>query len=355
MRKYYAIIMVLLLVSLLLFTACKQSPEAETTAAETAKEVETTVEETSQADITEEIQSSETEKPLLIGLSLSSMDEFMRQVLNVFTEEAEAIGAEIAYTEAQNEVQKQINDIEALIARQCDIIFIRALDADGLVTAVDSCAEAGIPTFEIGGIGVNTDNLSGMVTISQTQGAEITAEFISGILEKDPDLKLKVGYIWGWKGIPFIDERYYGIFNNLQEYIDSGRVTILDEQVANFNTNEAMNVVENWLQKFQDMNCIITEGDNMAIGAVNVLKAANVDFSDWYIIGFDIRELADPIREGTATGSVFMNTDLISKLSFEYGMKLLEGEEYTEPIDLGNVEDMWIMVFKGNIDEVLGQ
>ena len=349
-KVVFSIILVILIVAM---AACAPSaPDtSDDTAANTPAAVDDQTTDTA-GDVATPDAVVDTAEPLLVGLSLNGMDEANIQIRDQIEAVVTAAGAEFVYTEAQNNVQTQLDNVDTLITKQCDVIIIKAIDTDALAPAVDACYAANIPVVDM--LGIASDKTSVVLNFDQTPGGEILAGYISDLLDANPDLVLNIGYIWGFKGAPPVQQRFDGVFNNLTEYMDAGRVNILDEQEASFDTNLAMNVTEDWLQKFADMNCIISTADNMAVGAVNVLLANNENMDDWYVIGFDCRELADAINDGSAEASVWMDMGKVGTILAENALEVAgQGNMPQKVVDAGNM-GVWALVTKDNVQEIFG-
>ncbi len=80
----------------------------------------------------------------LIGVSMSAYDEYHSQWYASCERTAEELGCDIVYTAADNSVEQQLSGIESLIEQGCDAILVRAIDADGCVSAGEAITNAGI-------------------------------------------------------------------------------------------------------------------------------------------------------------------------------------------------------------------
>ena len=97
-----------------------------------------------------------------------------------------------------------------------------------------------------------------------------------------------------------------GILAALEEYPD---FYLIDSQTANFNRAQGMQVMENLLQREgvkDELALVIAANDEMALGAIQALKAAGV--SDVLVGGFDgSKDASQAIKDGDLT--VTYNTD----------------------------------------------
>ena len=80
-------------------------------------------------------------------------------------------------------------------------------------------------------------------------------------------------------------DRLKGINDALAKYPE---IKVVASQTGNFKRTEGMNVTENLIQKHTDVDAVIALNDEMALGAVQALKAA--DMADVLVVGFDCNE-----------------------------------------------------------------
>ncbi len=250
---------------------------------------------------TEEAANPKTDK-LTIGISMNALDEAQTIWYNLLKEKADQLGYEVIMYNANSDVQTQISDVETLCQLKPDVIIIKAVDTEGSVAAFEACDEAGIPTMAVH-FDVNYEHTL-KLTLSQYTAASKSADYLIDYLDKNPDASLKIGYIWGAQSQPPTQMRYQGFKEPLMEkYAD--RVEIIAEKECGWDTTNAQDTVEDWIQAYPEMNCVVCQSDEMAMGAINALQSANIGIDECMVLGFNSSEAAlQAIREGTMTGSV---------------------------------------------------
>jgi ABC-type sugar transport system substrate-binding protein len=259
-----------------------------------------------------------------IAYSANSQDVFQAEWSNIFKALCVEAGVELTQTNAEAKVDKQLADVEALIEKKPDVIIIRGVDTSGVVPAFEACAKAGIPTLAAD---ILPDNYNDTFSIGSNQYdiGLIQNEWYIKKLEADPNFKLKIGYIWGSQGMSVLFDRYQGFLDGLVNKYP-GRVELLAEKVCNWSATEAMAATEDWLQAFPQMNAILSQSDEMALGCINVLAAANVDFSKFYVCAYDgSPEARQAIRQGQMKASVFMDKKSAAKVVLDNAIKIAKG------------------------------
>lgn len=133
-------------------------------------------------------------------------------------------------------------------------------------------------------------------------------------------------------------------------------VEIVAEDIANWNKDEAMALMEDWVQANDKIDAVISMNDNMAAGAIEVIKD-NADYSDLLVYGVDgTAEACLLIKDGLMTSTGLQAAGDLAKLNAEYIHKVLTGEmDVTEVYDnipaplitIDNVDE-YIEMYKAN-------
>ena len=143
-------------------------------------------------------------------------------------------------------------------------------------------------------------------------------------------------------------------------------VNLLYEDYANWNSDEALTLMENWVQSGTHIDAIISMNDNMAAGAIeairndkNYVKDGKANFLAYGVDGTAQGCLL--IQEGLLTCTALQSAADIAKLNMEYADKVLKGEmevtevnDYVEApeINADNVDEyIQIYVENGEISE----
>ena len=131
-------------------------------------------------------------------------------------------------------------------------------------------------------------------------------------------------------------------------------VNVLAYQYANYNTDEAMDIMEDWLQMYDNIDAVISLTDTMAIGAIEAYRAAGVDCTDVWICGVDaLKDACGYIKSDELTVSVFRAPAAYAQAEIDLCERYYAGE-LTDPTEavLLNCE---VIVTKENVDDILAQ
>jgi ABC-type sugar transport system substrate-binding protein len=85
-------------------------------------------------------------------------------------------------------------------------------------------------------------------------------------------------------------------------------VVLLDEQIAGFMKNEAMEKMDDWIQRFGKVDGVLAANDAMALGAIESLRANGYDITNTYVYGIDsVPEACLAIQAGELRFSSFQD------------------------------------------------
>lgn len=277
------------------------------------------------------------EEKIKIGITLYSLkNEFTVRIANAAEVKANELGIELVVYDGNYDPSTQISQVETMISDGCDGIILNPQDAQACAPCVDKAVEAGIPV-----VGVNTrvesDKLTSYVGSQDVLAGEMEMQKIADLL----DGKGNIVIIEGPMGQSAQIERKEGIQNILEKYPD---IKVLAEKTANWSRSEGMTVMENWLQAFDEIDAVVAENDEMALGAREAIKASGKDIP---AIGVDgITDALAAVEEGNLIASIFQDGAGQGSKAVEVLYDVIKGKDVDE--------NYWIdfeEVIKDNVDE----
>lgn len=174
MKKLFALILALLMIFSLV--ACGQKEEA----APAEKEETAAPAEKEEAAPAEKEEAAPAEDGLVIGYSLGDLNAAFFEAEKVEAERLAAeLGIEIIVTVADGDTDKQNSQIEDLITRGVDAICCVPQDTNAILSAVDACAEAGVPFVAVGRPPADLTNVSYSILADEVICGEMGAVLIA--------------------------------------------------------------------------------------------------------------------------------------------------------------------------------
>ena len=184
-------------------------------------------------------------------------------------------------TDAQGQTSKQFSDIEDLIARQVDAIFLAPREYEGLTPALEAARAAKIPVFLIdreaaGRPGEHFISFLGSDFIVQGRR-------VGKWLAQATNGKASIVELTGTAGSSVAIDRAKGFRDAIASYPN---MKIIATQTADFSRAAAVRVMENIIQaKGSDITAVYAHNDEMALGAIQALKSAGMKPGKDVIVG----------------------------------------------------------------------
>lgn len=251
----------------------------------------------------------------------------------------EGLGAEFLSSDPQGDPVTQVTQVENFISRGVDMILMSPNDASACGVVLQEAVEAGIPMIIVNCKMDDMDGALCYVGCDDLTAGELLMEYAAEMLGGEGT----IGILRGPDGLDAAIKRTTGIENVLA---DNPGIEVYSSQTANWQTAEAMSIVENWLQS-TTLNAVVCENDEMAVGAVEAIKGQGQSLDDVLVFGIDgIPSAYQSIANGEMKATLLQDAEAIAAKTIEVMQLYFEtGEveaEYIIP---------WVIVDNENIDE----
>jgi ribose transport system substrate-binding protein len=246
-------------------------------------------------------------KELTIGLSFPSLSfawfSFLEQAVK--EKAAKLGGINVISLEAQNEVSKQISIVEDMITKKVDGVLLVPIEVEAVVPAVEALNKANIPVVTVDR---RIDEKSGAkvlchVGADNVEGGRKAAQFIvKKLIEKYGKAKGVVIELTGTPGAGPAIDRSAGFHEIMKKYPG---ITI-KSQTANFDRDDGMKVMEDFLMSTPQIDAVFGANDEMLLGAIQAIEASGkIKVTDVITVGFDaLPETLKLIKEGTVNATI---------------------------------------------------
>ncbi|NPV67133.1 MAG: substrate-binding domain-containing protein [Anaerolineae bacterium] len=229
------------------------------------------------------------QESVLLGLSVSTQSNpFYRNLAEGVVAEAQALGAQVTVLSADDQLEKQISDVEDLIAAGVDALLINATQ-DGAVGVVEQAAQAGIPVITMQR-GVPSSLVTSHIGTDNVLIGKLAAEWLVNRLGG-------TGRIVVLEGIPGAASSENRKTGSTPVFEAAEGIEIVAQQTAEYDRATALTVMENILQATPDIDAVFCYNDEMAMGALAALEAAGRD--DVIVTGIDaLPDALEAVRAG---------------------------------------------------------
>ena len=241
----------------------------------------------------------------------------------------EELGVEVIVVAppAESDVQAQITQIEDLIAQGVEGIALAPTDPNALAPVVDAAKAAGIPVVFVDTRGSN-EGVTFIGTNNEV-GAALAADFMCKNLPAGSDVAILQGLVSQSTGQARAEGSKKGL--------EACGLKVVAEQTAEWDRAKGLSVTENILAGNPNIKGIFGSNDNMALGAVEALKAAN-KLADVMVVGFDANpDAAASILAGEMTASVAQAPANMGGFGIQALVALKAGKTLDAWIDTGTV------------------
>jgi inositol transport system substrate-binding protein len=262
-----------------------------------------------------------------IGVSMDKFDDnFLTVLRNSMAEYAKTQpGVTLQIEDAKDDVSKQLSQVQNFIANGVDAIIVNPVDTSATGAITKAAADAGVPLVYVNREPIDVDKLGPKAAFVASNEAE------SGTLEAKQICKLL-----GGKGNILVIE---GVLSNqsavqrtkdVHEVLstpDCTGIKVVAEQTANYDRTQGQNLMTNWLSKGMQFDAVVSNNDEMAIGALQAMKSAGVDTKKAVVGGIDATQDAlASMKAGDLKVTVFQDAAGQGKGAVDAALALAAGK-----------------------------
>ncbi|HPZ74969.1 MAG TPA: D-ribose ABC transporter substrate-binding protein, partial [Candidatus Pacearchaeota archaeon] len=262
-----------------------------------------------------------------LGLSVSTLNNpFFVDLANGAKDKAKELGVDIKVVDARDDSAKQLNDVEDLIGQKVDILLINPTDSDAVVAAIEEANVAKIPVITVDR-GASGGKVLLHIASDNVAGGRLAGEYIAEKLGG----KGKVIELVGIPGTSSARDRGKGFNEVIEKYPG---IQVVARQTANYNRAEGLTVMENLLQAHPDINAVFAHNDEMALGAIEAIKAAG-KLKDIIVVGFDATpDALESVKRGELSATIAQQPYRMGELAVEKAYEFLQTGTIYFPVDL---------------------
>jgi inositol transport system substrate-binding protein len=273
-----------------------------------------------------------------IGVSMAVFDDnFLTVLRNGMIDMADGMdNVDIQVEDAQNDVAKQLDQINNFVASGVDAIIVNPVDTSATQAMTAAAEAAGVPLVYVNRQPINVD------TLPDNQAFVASNEIESGTLETFEICKnlRAAGKGGGARAYVMMGELSNQAAVQRSKDIEDvlamdmcSFITVVDQQTANWSRDEAQNLMTNWLSSGEPFDALIANNDEMAIGALQAMKAAGVDMDSVEVGGVDATaDALASMAAGELDVTVFQNAAGQGAGALDAALKLAAGEDVAQKV-----------------------
>lgn len=264
----------------------------------------------------------EPEYKYVFGYSTPSLqNSFWISITNAMQATADEMNVKLEIRDAASDTAKQAADIEDLVEQKVDVLLVTPYDSMSLAPAIKVANKAGIPVIIVD-IGINDPEVQyeSLIITDNYTGGQIAGEWLAEYIEKNGIENATVATIEAQLGAENARERHRGFIDVMHER----GIDVVLGRTANSLRDEAMIVMEDFLQTNPDLTAVFAQCDDMALGALQAIEQAE---ADTIIVGYDGNIVAcKQIQNGTRLkADVDQQTYQMGALAIKMSIDLMNG------------------------------
>ncbi len=273
-----------------------------------------------------------------VGVSMALFDDnFLTVLRNGMIEQAEGMeGVDIQVEDAQNDVAKQLDQINNFIASGVDAIIVNPVDTSATEAMTQAAASANVPLVYVNREPINVDalpdNQAFVASDERESGTLETLEVCRLLAEKGKD-PARIYVMMGELSNQAAVMRTKDIHDVMESGDCEVTLEIIDEQTANWSRDEAQDLMTNWLSTGEPFDALISNNDEMAIGAIQAMKSAGISMEEVIVGGVDATQDAlQAMSAGDLDVTVFQDAAGQGGGALEAALQLARGEEVDQKV-----------------------
>jgi len=264
-----------------------------------------------------------------IGMVISTLDNpFFVSMKEGAEEEAKKMGYDLVVLNSQDDPGKERSNVEDLVQSGASAIIINPTDSDAVSNTIKVVNKNNIPILTVDRQ-ANGGKITSFIASDNVKGGEDAANFILSKLKNKSTIK--VVELQGTPGASATRDRGKGFHNVVDK---NSKVKVVSSQSANFDRQKGLSVMENVIQSKPDFDAVFAQNDEMALGAVKAIKAANKHV---VVVGFDgTLDGKQAVKASDMTATIAQQPVVEGKTAVDSAIKVIKGKSIKAfvPIDI---------------------
>ena len=272
-----------------------------------------------------------------IAMPTQSLERWNRDG-SYLDEQFKSAGYETILTYSDNDTNRQVNDIQNMIAEDVDLLVIAAIDGEALNTVMNEAGEAGIPVIAYDRLIMN-DNASYYVSFDNYTVGTLQGQYVVDTLDLDNAAgPFNIEFTAGDPADNNATYFFNGAMDVLKPYIESGKLNVVSGQTdfdtvatAAWDSQTAMERAQNILASYYadgtQVDVWLCSNDSTALGVAQAIQSDYAGSNQPIITGQDgdeanLKNLVDGLQSMTVYKAVANE----AVVTLDLGKAILNGD-----------------------------
>lgn len=260
-----------------------------------------------------------------IGVSMSQFDDtwltYLRESMDTKAKSYPE-GVKLQFEDARSDVVKQLSQVESFISQKVDAIVVNPVDTAATKKITEAAVKAGIPLVYVNRRPDDLNLPKGVVTVASNdlEAGQMQMQYLAEKMGGKGDIVILLGDLANNS----TTNRTKGVKEVLTKYPN---IKIEQEQSGIWSRDKGMTLVNDWLTQGRKFDAVVSNNDEMAIGAAMALQQAGVAKGSVLIAGVDgTPDGLNAVKKGSLLVSVFQDAKGQADGSIDTAVKMARNE-----------------------------
>ena len=250
-----------------------------------------------------------------IGVSMSQFDDtWLTYLRESMDQKARSMpeGVKLQFEDARSDVVKQLSQVESFISQKVDAIVVNPVDTAATKKITEAAVKAGIPLVYVNRRPDDLKLPKGVITVASNdlEAGQMQMQYLAEKMKGKGDIVILLG-----------------------DLANNSNIKIDQEQTGTWSRDKGMTLVNDWLTQGRKFDAIVSNNDEMAIGASMALKQAGVEKGSVLIAGVDgTPDGLRAVKKGDLAVSVFQDAKGQAVGSIDAAVKMARNEPVEQAV-----------------------
>lgn len=259
-----------------------------------------------------------------IAVSMAHFDDnFLTILRTAMAAEAKAQDVDIQFEDAQGDIGKQLSQIQNFMAQKADVIIVNPVDTSATPKMTKLAVEGHTPLVYVNRKPIESalPPKVSFVGSDENLSGTLEAEELARLMNYKGNVAIMVGEL----ATNAAELRTKDVVDVVAKYPG---MKIVQKQTANFQRNEAIDLMNNWIVSGEKIDAVAANNDEMALGALIAMKQAGISPKKVLVGGIDATpDALAEMDKGNLAVTVFQDARGQGKGSVDTALKLAKGEK----------------------------
>jgi inositol transport system substrate-binding protein len=277
-----------------------------------------------------------------IGVAFPNSDTFLSRVQDGMKAKATELGVEVTITDAKDDTQAQLTQVENFVSQGVSAIIVVPVDTSAAQPMADAAKAASIPIVFVN----RNPSIAGVPYVGSDSlyAGTVEMEELAKLAAGKGDVVILQGQVSNEAAVL----RTQGCNDVVAKNPD---MKVVATQSGEWDRAKAQAIAENWIQSgtLKAGMVVCANNDEMALGAINALKAANL-LDTVFVGGVDATsEALAAMQAGDLEVTVFQDANGQGQGGVQAAVDLVNGKTVPDYVDIP-----YVLVTPANIADYLG-